>query len=43
MGLSAGACLLAWGGTRSVASTLAITLAFTAMIATFVAACYRLD
>ena len=37
VGLSAGACLLAWGGTRSVAFTLAITLALTAMIATFVA------
>ena len=37
VGLSAGACLLAWGGARSVAFTLAITLALTAMIATFVA------
>jgi magnesium transporter len=33
VGLSAGACLLAWGGTRSVAFALALT----AMIATFVA------
>ena len=37
VGLSAGACLLAWGGARSVAFTLAVTLALTAMIATFVA------
>jgi magnesium transporter len=37
VGLSAGACLLAWSGARSVALTLAVTLALTAMIATFVA------
>ena len=37
VGLSAGACLLAWGGARSVALTLAVTLTLTAMIATFVA------
>jgi magnesium transporter len=37
VGLSAGACLLAWGGTKSVALTLALTLALTAMIATLVA------
>jgi magnesium transporter len=37
VGLSAGACLLAWGGTRSLAFTLAATLALTAMIATLVA------
>jgi magnesium transporter len=37
VGLSAGACLLAWGGTRSVAFTLASTLALTALIATLVA------
>lgn len=37
VGLSAGALLLAWGGTRSVVFTLAVTLALTAMIATFVA------
>lgn len=37
VGLSAGALLLAWGGTRSVAVTLAVTLALTGMIATFVA------
>lgn len=37
VGLSAGAWLLAWGGTRSVAFTLTVTLALTAMIATLVA------
>ena len=37
VGLSAGACLLAWGGTRPVALTVAVTLALTAMLATFVA------
>ena len=37
IGLSAGACLLAWGGTKSVALTIALTLALTAMIATLVA------
>jgi magnesium transporter len=37
VGLSAGACLLAWGGTKPVALTLAVTLALTAMIATLVA------
>lgn len=37
VGLSAGACLLAWGGTRSVAFTLAVTLVLTVMIATLVA------
>jgi magnesium transporter len=37
VGLSAGACLLAWGGTRPVALTIAVTLALTAMLATLVA------
>jgi len=37
VGLSAGACLLAWGGTKSVALTLALTLALTTVIATLVA------
>ena len=37
VGLSAGACLLAWGGTRPVALTVAVTLALTAMLATLVA------
>jgi magnesium transporter len=37
VGLSAGACLLAWGGAKSVALTLALTLALTAVIATLVA------
>jgi magnesium transporter len=37
VGLSAGACLLAWGGARSVAFTLAVTLTLTAVIATLVA------
>lgn len=37
VGLSAGACLLVWGGTRPVALTIAITLALTTMLATLVA------
>lgn len=37
VGLSAGACLLIWGGTRPVALTIAITLALTTMLATLVA------
>ena len=37
VGLSAGACLLVWGGTRSVALTITLSLALTAMLATFVA------
>ena len=43
VGLSAGACLLAWGGARSVALTLAVTLTLTAMIGLSSPACYRLD
>ena len=37
VGLSAGVCLLAWGGTRPLALTIAVTLAMTAMLATIVA------
>ena len=37
VGLSAGACLLAWGGTRPIALTIAVSLALTVMLATFVA------
>ncbi|MDZ4856140.1 MAG: magnesium transporter [Nitrospirota bacterium] len=37
VGLSAGVCLLAWGGTQSIAVTLAVTLALTTVIATLVA------
>jgi len=37
VGLSAGACLLAWGGTKPIALTIAVSLALTAMLATFVA------
>jgi magnesium transporter len=37
VGLSAGVCLLVWGGTRPLALTIAVTLAMTAMLATLVA------